>query len=66
MNIEEEIKHKMEEIKTRWAGKPDAVPGTVESIRRQIDRMIYRELGRNLRKKFKPSPKVRPPEENLV
>ena len=56
--MRQEIETKMQELKAKWAGKPEAIHGSVEYIRRKIDRMIYRELKRKLEKLDYLSPKT--------
>lgn len=44
----EEIKIKMQQILTKWAGKPESSDTYLEKIDRKIDRAKYRQLKRDL------------------
>ena len=44
----EEIKEKMKLLAGKWFGKPAPKHGSPDYFRRGVDRMIYRQLKRNL------------------
>lgn len=66
ITMEEEIKQKMRTIRAKWEGKSEKFDTGMEHTRRTIDRMIYRELQKQLNKLGIHGATVVPPEEDVV